>query len=107
MELLPLDNFLIAFRMVLNSIVFIFNKKMYKQNIWDPYEVTFVTVVINMVMKDFEEIIIGMPVQSLFYYRYVDDIILVALSRLRILVISLIRYTLDCSLLWRLALMEK
>ena len=74
---IPLDEFLIAFQMVLNSIVFIFNKKIYKQNIWDLYGITLVTVIANMIMQDFKEITIEMlPVRLLFYYRYVDDIIL-------------------------------
>ena len=72
-----LDEFLIAFQMVLNTTVFIFNNKMYKQIFGIPLS----PVVANMVMQDFEENAIRrLPVWLLFYHWYVDNIILAALS---------------------------
>jgi len=54
---------------------------MYKQIFGTPMGSPLSPVVANMIMQDFEEIVIGiLPVRLLFYYRYVDDIILIAPS---------------------------
>ena len=46
---IPLDEFLIAFRIVLNSTVFIFNKKIYKQIFGTPMGSPLSPVVANII----------------------------------------------------------
>ncbi|XP_018399364.1 PREDICTED: uncharacterized protein LOC108777067, partial [Cyphomyrmex costatus] len=78
---IPLNEFLIAFKLVLNSTFFIFNKKVYKQIFGTPMGSPLSPIVADMVMQDFEETAISLlPIHLNFYYRYVDDIILAAPS---------------------------
>ncbi|XP_018367481.1 PREDICTED: uncharacterized protein LOC108763996 [Trachymyrmex cornetzi] len=78
---ITLEEFMIAFRLVLNSTVFIFNGKYYKQIFGTPMGSPLSPIVADMVMQDLEETALGLlPVRLSFYYQYVDDVILAAPS---------------------------
>ncbi|XP_018368554.1 PREDICTED: uncharacterized protein LOC108764709 [Trachymyrmex cornetzi] len=71
---IPLDEFLIAFRLVLNSTYFVFNKVIYKQIFGTPMGSPLSPVVANMVMQDLEKKAIDrLPCRLLFYYSYVGQ----------------------------------
>ena len=77
---ISLDEFLIAFRIVLNSFFLIFNSTLYKQIFGTPMGSP-LSVVID-IMQDLEEIAIGrLPYRLLLYFRYVNNIILTAPSK--------------------------
>jgi len=72
---IPLDEFLKAVKMILDSTFFIFNHKIYKQKYGTPMGSALSPIIANIVMDDLEtralkKLSINIP----FYYRYVDDI---------------------------------
>jgi len=72
---IPMDEFLKAVKMILDSTVFTFNNKIYKQKFGTPMGSPLSPIIANIVMADLEsralkKLNINIP----FYYRYVDDI---------------------------------
>ena len=83
---------------------------MYKQIFGTPIGSPLSSVVANMVMQDFKENAIRGG--FLFGCYFIIDMLMILFWMLRLIVlmiswVSLIRYTLDYSSLWKLALMEK
>jgi len=75
---IPKQEFIIAVKFVLNSTFFAFNNKFYKQKFGTPTGSPLSSNIADIVMQALEEIVIlKLQIHSLFYYRYVDNIILV------------------------------
>jgi len=74
---IPKEEFVVAVKFVLNSTFFIFNNKFYKQVFGILMGSPLSPIIADIVMQDLEEIaILNLQIHSLFYYRYVDDIVL-------------------------------
>jgi len=74
---IPHEEFLIAIRFVLNSTIFTFNRKYYKQIFITPMGSPLSPIVADLVLQHLETRAINMlPTRLPFYYRYVDDIFL-------------------------------
>jgi len=79
--LIPLQEFKDAVKFVLSSTFFTFNNIVYKQIFGTPMGSPLSPVIADLVMQDLETVAIkNLPFQLPFYYRYVDDILLAALS---------------------------
>jgi len=81
---LPLGEFILSTRFVLQSTYFHFNNKFYKQTFGTPMESPLSLVVADLVLQKLESTILNnLTYKSIFYYRYVDNIALsVPLSQL-------------------------
>lgn len=100
---IPLEEFLKAIRLILNSTNFSFNHTFYKQIFGTPMGSPLSPILADIIMQDLETVAIErLPFQFPLYYRYVDDIILAAPSSALELTLSLIRYMNDYSLQWKL-----
>ncbi|XP_071637612.1 uncharacterized protein [Temnothorax longispinosus] len=72
---IPLDEFTIAIRLILNSTYFSFNNKVYKQIFGSPMGSPLSPIAADMVMCDLEQVAISqLKYVPQFYFRYVDDI---------------------------------
>jgi len=79
--LIPLQEFKSAVKFVLNSTFFTFNNVCYKQIFSTPMGFSLSPVIADPVLQDLEiSAIKNLPFYLLFYYRYVDDIVLTAPS---------------------------
>jgi len=66
-----------AIEFVLSSIYFTFTNKIYKQIFGIPHSHPLSPIVADLVMRDLEEHVLNsLDTRPIFYYRYVDDIIL-------------------------------
>jgi len=76
---IPLENFIQAVKFVLSSTFFTFNNRIYKQTFGVPMDSPLSPIIADLVMRDLEESVLNsFRHQPIFYYRYVDDIILAA-----------------------------
>jgi len=66
--------FFVVIKLVLKSIYFSFNKKFYRQVLSSPL----LQIIANIIMEDLEEKAFQLSYRLLFYFRYVDDILLAA-----------------------------
>ncbi|XP_018361291.1 PREDICTED: uncharacterized protein LOC108760020 [Trachymyrmex cornetzi] len=74
---IPKSEFIIAVRFILGLTFFAFNKKIYKQVFGTPMGSPLSPIIADMVLQDLEKSGISkLRVEPLFYFRYVDDIIL-------------------------------
>jgi len=74
---LPLDEFILSIKFVLESTYFIFNKKVYKQTFGTPMGSPLSPVVADLILQKLESSILdNFPFKPIFYFRYVDDIAL-------------------------------
>jgi len=81
---LPLSEFILSTRFVLQSTYFHFNNKFYKQTFGTPMGFPLFPVVADLMLQKLKSIILNNLIyKPIFYYRYVDDIALsVPLSQL-------------------------
>jgi len=71
------SEFLAAIEFVLSSTFFKFNEKIYKQTFGTPMGSPLSPIISDLVMRDLEDKVLNsLSTQPIFYYRYVDDIIL-------------------------------
>ena len=72
------NEFIIAVRFILNSTFFTFNNRTYRQvQFGTPMGSPLSPIITDIVMQDLEEIALKkLSAQPLFYFRYVDDILL-------------------------------
>jgi len=78
---IPYREFLFAINLVLNSTYFKFNDIIYKQVFGTPMGSPLFPILADIVMQDLEErAISSLSLHFPFYFRYVDDIALAALS---------------------------
>ena len=76
---IPLTEFLIALRLVLNSAYFAFDGIIYRQIFGAPMGSPLSPVIADIVLRDLEEKAIKrIPTKLPLYFRYVDDILLAA-----------------------------
>jgi len=74
---IPLEQFIIAIRFIMESTFFTFNKIIYKQIFGTPMGSPLSPIIADLVMQDIEtKAIEKLPCALPFFYRYVDDIIL-------------------------------
>jgi len=74
---IPLTEFLLAIRFILNSTYFTFGNVIYKQTFGMPMGSPLSPILADIVMQDLErKAINSLNFELQFYYRYVDDIIL-------------------------------
>jgi hypothetical protein len=74
---IPHDEFLIAVNLVLNPTLFTFENVKYKQIFGTPMGSPLSPIIADIVMQDIETVALKcIPSPPLFYYRYVDDILL-------------------------------
>jgi len=78
---IPLDEFLKAIRLILGSTFFRFNGQVYKQTFGSPMGSPLSPLIADIVMQDLKyDVLRQLPVELPIYYRYVDDILLLAPS---------------------------
>ena len=76
---IPKKEFFIAIKLILESTYFSFNKKCYRQIFGSPMGSSLSPIITNIVMEDLEEKAFQLlSCRLLFYFRYVDDILLAA-----------------------------
>jgi len=83
---IPYEEFLIGIRLVLNSTYFKFNNKIINITINKIYKQSFGTMgsllsplIADLVIQDIETKVLGqLPEKLPFYYRYVDDIVILS-----------------------------
>jgi len=74
---LPLDEFILSTRFVLQSTYFHFNNRFYRQTFGTPMGSPLSPVVADLVLQKLESTILNnLTYKPIFYYRYVDDIAL-------------------------------
>jgi len=74
---MPMEEFIKAIQMIVNSTFFTFNNKIYKQVFGTPMGSPLSSVLANIVLQNIEEADLDrLPASLPFYYRYVDDILL-------------------------------
>jgi len=74
---LPLSEFILSTRFVLQSTYFHFNNKFYKQTFGTPMRSPLSPVVADLVLQKLESTVLNnLTYKPTFYYRYVDDIAL-------------------------------
>jgi len=80
---LPLNEFLIAISLIINSTFFTFNNKFFKQIFGTPMGSPLSPILADIVLQDIEEAALSLlPTTLPFYVRYVDDILLAAPNNL-------------------------
>jgi len=76
---IPYKEFLIGIRLILNSTYFKFNNKIYKQSFGIPMGSSLSPLVADLVIQDIETEVLGLLPEKLpFYFRYVDDIVILS-----------------------------
>jgi len=76
---IPLNEFLTAINMIVDSTYFTFNKNYYKQIFGTPVGSPLSPILADIVLEDVEEAALDrLPVDLPFYFRYIDDILLAA-----------------------------
>ncbi|XP_018364720.1 PREDICTED: uncharacterized protein LOC108762281 [Trachymyrmex cornetzi] len=74
---IPKEEFLKAVQLILDSTYFTFDKQIYKQTFGTPMGSPLSPIIADMVMQDLESRVLStIEFPVLFYYRYVDDIVL-------------------------------
>jgi len=74
---MPMEEFIKAIQMIVNSTFFTFNNKIYEQVFGTPMDSPLSSVLADIVLQDIEEAALGrLPASLPFYYRYVDNILL-------------------------------
>ena len=69
------DEFLGAIKFILDSTLFSFNNKIYKQSFDTPMGCPLSPVIADLVMRRLETVtLMSLDLDMVFYYRYVDDI---------------------------------
>jgi len=87
---IPLNEFLIGIRLILNSTFFKFNDLIYQQTFGTPMSSPLSPLIADLVIQDLEiDIFRQLPFNLPIFYRYVDDIIVLAPS-------SHIKFILQC-----------
>lgn len=77
--IIPLNEFLIATNLILNSTYFSFNNVYYKQIFGTPMGSPLSPIVADLVLQDLETTVLeSLPYRLPVYYRYVDDILFAA-----------------------------
>jgi len=80
---IPLNEFIIAVSLIINSTFFRFNNKFYRQIFGTPMGSPLSPILADIVLQDIEEVALGrIPAVLPFYIRYVDDILLAAPNNL-------------------------
>lgn len=75
---IPIEEFLITIKLIIDSTFFTFNK-IYYRFLALPMDSLLFPIIVDLVMQDLEEVAIEcLFLQLPFYHRYVDDIILAA-----------------------------
>src|SRR5436190_18076462 len=75
----PKKEFLAAIHFVLNSTFFLFNGICYQQTFGTPMGSPLSPVIADITLQDLESRAIeNLPFKPLFYFRYVDDVVLMA-----------------------------
>jgi len=78
---IPKDEFIGAIELILSSTYFTFNKKIYRQTFGTPMGSPLSPIIANIVLQDLEKKTLErIDYNILFYFRYVDDILLSAPS---------------------------
>jgi len=73
--------FIGAIKLILSSIYFTFNNKIYRQTFGSPVDLPLSPIIANLVLQDLEERTLEkIDCNILYYFRYVDDILLSAPS---------------------------
>jgi len=73
----PMDEFLEAIRLILESTYFSFNDNIYKQKFGTPMGSPLSPIIADLVMQDLEEgVFETFDFDIPFYYRYVDDLVM-------------------------------
>jgi len=76
---LPKDEFLHAIKLILQSTFFTFNNNYYKQTFGTPMGSPFSPTIADLVLQKLEiNVISEISTKPIFYYRYIDDIVLAA-----------------------------
>jgi len=76
---IPMDEFLLTIKFILTSTYFTFNNTIYKQTYGTPMGSPLSPIIAEIVMQDLEENVLRtLNLPTLFYYRYVDDIVFAA-----------------------------
>lgn len=76
---IPKNEFITAIKFVLTSTFFTFNNLIYRQTFGTPMGSPLSPIIADVVMQDLEEkVLSSLIAKPLFYYRYVDDILLAA-----------------------------
>lgn len=74
-----MDEFIVAIKFVLNSTFFKFQDKIYRQTFGSPMGSPLSPIIANITLMDIEERALeSLSMKPLFYFRYVDDVILAA-----------------------------
>jgi len=74
---LPLNEFMLAIKFVLDSTYFLFNNRVYKQTYGTPMGSPLSPIVADLILQRLKSSIINdLTSKPIFYYRYVDDIVL-------------------------------
>jgi len=71
------SEFIRAIEFILSSTYFYFNNKIYKHTFGTPMGSPLSPIISDLVMRDLEDMVLNsLTIQPIFYFRYVDDIIL-------------------------------
>jgi len=107
---IPLNEFIIAISLIINSTFFKFNNKFYRQIFGTPMGFPLSPMLADIVLQDIEEAALcRIPAELPFYIRYIDDILLAAPDDLLELTLEIFNsfhvsyYGGYLSLLWRSA----
>ena len=97
------NEFIIAIRFILDSTFFTFNNITYRQVFAIPMGSPLSPIIADIVMQDLKETALKkLSAQPLFYFRYVDDILLALPSDSVDDTLNIFNSLRDCSLPWRL-----
>jgi len=76
---IPIEEFMLAVSLIIDSTYFTFNNQYYKQIFGTPMGSPLSPILADMVLQDIEDTALNLlPVSLPFYVRYVDDILLAA-----------------------------